>query len=377
MAGCGYSVDIDDVPPSTERSIIEQTAPTESEIQAAIERSKVLGGLTWGEDFSEAFNERSGELAKQMAGRLRQLIAEKKSLLKSGMKGSELDIKRTVTASLQYGGKPLELYWLKKHMEKRKPPKIYFVIDHTGSMDDYIKLALLVTTAFAKEAGNIPVTYWLYGIDTSSPWVALNDYWNEAVRAERGDRDYDADSSGGRGSNCFFRVSNRTIRVKMKDRVKFAEELDGHGHDDMEFPNAICYLIAQENIGREFLIIVLHDSEQYCLFPNVPVRKPVLDNLRNRVMYVNFSGWNERSSKELKWALQHFIANPKETHGHRNWKDPSENHMYSIQNLNDDSHFFPGPPIASRDEGGMALTQVVDILLNKLAEFAAKNSMHR
>jgi hypothetical protein len=86
-----------------------------------------------------------GVLIEQQIERLiEQLLAKPKRRMKRQHQG-RIDLRRTVRASLQYGGTPVKLNFKKRQIEQ---PQLYVLADISGSVEVFARFFLMLTRAF-------------------------------------------------------------------------------------------------------------------------------------------------------------------------------------------------------------------------------------
>jgi hypothetical protein len=104
-------------------------------------------------DFAE-YTEAERELARRLIVRLahRRPTRESRRLRRARGRGDTHDLRRTITASLRYGGEPIERRWREP---SRKPRPVVLVCDVSGSMQAHARMLLQYMHACVAARGRV------------------------------------------------------------------------------------------------------------------------------------------------------------------------------------------------------------------------------
>jgi uncharacterized protein len=104
-------------------------------------------------DFAD-YTEDERELAKRLIVRLahRRPTKQSRRLRPSRKRGAEHDLRRTIRASLRYGGEPLERRWREPSLKRRQ---LVLVCDVSGSMEAHARMLLQYLHACVEARGRV------------------------------------------------------------------------------------------------------------------------------------------------------------------------------------------------------------------------------
>jgi uncharacterized protein with von Willebrand factor type A (vWA) domain len=104
-------------------------------------------------DFAE-YSDAERELAKRLIVRLahRRPTKQSRRLRPSRKRGAEHDLRRTIRASLRYGGEPLERRWREPSLKRRQ---LVLVCDVSGSMEAHARMLLQYLHACVEARGRV------------------------------------------------------------------------------------------------------------------------------------------------------------------------------------------------------------------------------